>query len=162
MSRYKIDMDLLYELASINIVEAELERLKRDRQRELQKQAPKEVSGIAYDKERVQGGIIESEEQQIYNIQCLTAQIVQKEQLLNDYKNTLDLKVEQINSVLTERQRYIFEETFIKGRSCEEVAYELQKDVITIIRERKEIITKINKINDRYFITITPFAILSN
>ena len=146
MSRYKIDMDLLYELASINIVEAELERLKRDRQRELQKQAPKEVSGIAYDKERVQGGIIESEEQQIFNIQCLTAQIIQKEQLLNDYKSTLDLKVEQINSVLTERQRYIFEETFIKGRSCEDVAYELQRDVITIIRERKEINNKINKI----------------
>lgn len=146
MSRYKIDMDLLYELASINIVEAELERLKRDRQRELQKQAPKEVSGIAYDKERVQGGIIESEEQQIFNIHCLTAQIIQKEQLLNDYKLTLDSKIKQINSVLTERQRYIFEETFIKGRTCEEVANELQRDLITILRERKEIMTKINKI----------------
>lgn len=144
----KIEMDLLYELASINIVEAELTKLKRMREKELIRQAPKPVGSVDYEREKVQGGIIESEEQQIFNIQCLTAQIIQQEQLLNIYQDTLTQKKEQINSVLTERQQYIFEETFIKGKSCECVAYELGYDISTIFRERKAIIEKINKIKD--------------
>ena len=35
--KYKIDMNLLYELASINIVEAEITKLKRLREKELYK-----------------------------------------------------------------------------------------------------------------------------
>ena len=88
----KIEMDLLYELASINIVEAELTKLKRMREKELIRQAPKPVGSVDYEKEKVMGGIIESEEQQIFNIQCLTAQIVQQEQLLNIYQETLTYK----------------------------------------------------------------------
>lgn len=146
--KYKIEKDLLYELASINIYEIELNRLKLLRQRELIRQAPKEVSGVDYSKEVVQGGLIESEEQQIFNIQCLTAQIFQTEQLINDYKSTLGLKVEQINSVLTERQRYIFEETFIKGRTCEDVANELGVEIKAVIRERKRIVEAISRIKE--------------
>lgn len=142
----KIEMDLLYELASINIVEAEILKLKRMREKELLRQAPKPVGSVDYEMEKVQGGIIESEEQQILNIQCLTAEIMQQEQLLNIYQDTLTQKKEQINSVLTERQQYIFEETFIKGRSCESVADELGFEISTIFRERKVIIEKINKI----------------
>ena len=146
--KYMIEKDLLYELASINIYEIELNRLKLLRQRELIRQAPKEVSGVDYSKEVVQGGLIESEEQQIFNIQCLTAQIFQTEQLINDYKSTLGLKVEQINSVLTERQRYIFEETFIKGRTCEDVANELGVEIKAVIRERKRIVEAISRIKE--------------
>ena len=39
--KYKIDMNLLYELASINIVEAEISKLKRLREKELYKMMPK-------------------------------------------------------------------------------------------------------------------------
>lgn len=144
----KIEMDLLYEIASINIVEAEITKLKRMREKELIRQAPKPVGSVDYEREKVMGGIIESEEKQIFNIQCLTAQIMQREQLLNIYQDTLTQKKEQINSVLTERQQYIFEETFIKGKSCECVAYELGYDISTIFRERKAIIEKINKIKE--------------
>lgn len=144
--KYKIDMNLLYELASINIVEAEISKLKRLREKELYKMMPKEIGSVDYEKERVQGGIIESEEQQILNIQCLTAQILQQEQILNIYKETLEKKNEAIYSILTERQRYIYDETFIKGRTCEELSAELDLDYRTITRERGEIVKKINTI----------------
>ena len=147
--KYKVDMNLLYELASINIVEAELEKLKRMREKELYKMMPKEVGSVDYEKERVQGGIIESEEQQILNIQCLTAQILQQEQILNIYKETLEKKNEAIYSILTDRQKYIYDETFIKGRTCEDVSYDLNVDRITIIRERGEIVKKINAIKSK-------------
>ena len=144
--KYKLDMNLLYELASINIVEAEIQKLKRLREKELYKMQPKDVGSVDYEKEKVQGGIIESEEQQIINIQCLTAQITQQEQLLNIYKDTLEEKKNAINSILNERQRYVFEETFLNGRTCEDVADELGIDYRTLIRERGEIVKKINTI----------------
>ena len=144
--KYKLDMNLLYELASINIVEAEIQKLKRLREKELYKMQPKDVGSVDYVKEKVQGGIIESEEQQIINIQCLTAQITQQEQLLNIYKDTLEEKKNAINSILNERQRYVFEETFLNGRTCEDVADELGIDYRTLIRERGEIVKKINTI----------------
>lgn len=147
--RYKLDMDILYELASINLVEIELQKLKADRERELERQSPKKLNGIDYSKERVQGGIVESEEEQIIKIQNLTLNIALKEQLLNDYKTTLDEKKKEINNVLTERQRYIFEETFIKGRTCEDVAEELGTEIKVVLRERKKIMEAINKIKER-------------
>ena len=147
--KYKLDMNLLYELASINVIEAEILKLKRLREKELYKMMPKELGSVDYEKERVQGGIIESEEQQILNIQCLTSQIAQQEQILNIYKETLEKKNEAIYSILTDRQRYIYDETFIKGRTCDDVSYELGIERITVIRERGEIIKKINTIKSK-------------
>lgn len=144
--KHRLDTSLLYEIASINIVEAEIKKLKRLRETELFKMQPKEVGSVDYEKEKVQGGMIESEEQQILNIQSLTAQILQQEQLLNIYNDTLQKKNEAICSVLTERERIVYLETFIKGRSCETVANELGYEPLTIIRDRKAIMEKINSI----------------
>ena len=147
--KYKVDMNLLYELASINLIEAEITKLKRMREKELYKMMPKELGSVDYEKERVQGGIIESEEQQILNIQCLTAQILQQEQILNIYKETLEKKNEAIYSILTDRQRYIYDETFIKGRTCDDLSIEMGLDYRTITRERGEIVKKINTIKGK-------------
>lgn len=148
MSKYKLDTSILYELVSINLISVELNKLKLEREKEIQRQGSKKLSGIDYSKERVMGGLIESEEQQILTIQHLTQNIVYYEQMLNENKEALKQKKELIYSILTERQRYIFEETFIKGRTCESVADDLNVEITTILRERKCIVKAIQRIKD--------------
>ncbi len=142
----KLDIDLLYELASINIVEAELKKEKNLLQDKLKLLEPKPVNAVDYSKEKVQGGITHTTEEILQSIVVSNAEIFRLEKLLNIYKDTLDKKNKAICSVLTDREEYIYNETFIKGRSCEVVAEELGFEMKTVIRDRKEIIKKINGI----------------
>lgn len=142
----KLDIDLLYELASINIVEAELKKEKDLLKKKVDLLAPKPVNAVDYSKEKVQGGITHSNEEILQSIVQSNAEIFRLEQLLNIYKDTLDKKNKAICSVLTDREEYIYNETFIKGRSCDSVADELGFEIKTVIRDRKEIVKKINGI----------------
>ena len=144
--KYKLDMSLLNELASISIVEAELEKEKKLLNDKIDLLSPKPVSAVDYSKEKVQGGITHTTEEVLQGIVESRAEIFRLEKLLNIYKECLDKKQQAINSKLTERQRYIFNETFIKGRTCEAISYELELDYRTITRERGEIVKKINEI----------------
>ena len=144
--KYKLDMSLLNELASISIVEAELEKEKKLLNDKIDLLSPKPVSAVDYSKEKVQGGITHTTEEVLQGIVESRAEIFRLEKLLNIYKECLDKKQQAINSKLTERQRYIFNETFIKGRTCEAISYELDLDYRTITRERGEIVKKINEI----------------
>ena len=142
--KYKLDKNLLYELASISIVEAELEKEKELLNKKIDLLAPQQVSGVDYSKEKTQGGITHTTEDVLKSIVESRAEIFRLEQLLNIYNRCLEKKRNAINSVLTDRQRYIFNETFIKGRTCEAVSYELNIEPRTITRERGEIVRAIN------------------
>ena len=144
--KYKLDKNLLYELASISIVEADLEKEKELLNEKIDLLAPQQVSGVDYSKEKTQGGITHTTEDILKSIVESRAEIFKLEQLLNIYNRCLEKKRNAINSVLTERQRYIFNETFIKGRTCEAVSYELNIEQRTITRERGEIVRAINRL----------------
>jgi len=144
--KYKLDMSLLNELASISFVEAELEKEKQLLKKKVDLLAPKPVDAVDYSKEKVQGGITHTTEDVLQSIVESNAEIFRLEQLLNIYKDSLNKKNEAICSVLTERQKYIYNETFIKGRTCDSVANDLDLERMTILRERGEIVKKINAI----------------
>jgi len=144
--KHKLDMSLLSELASISFVEAELKKEKDLLNDKIDLLAPKPVSAVDYSKEKVQGGITHTTEEILQSIVESRAEIFRLEKLLNIYNECLEKKKNAINTILTERQRYIFRETFINGRTCEDISYELDLDYRTIIRERGEIVKKVNTI----------------
>ena len=149
--KYKLDMSLLNELASISIVEAELEKEKKLLNDKIDLLSPKPVSAVDYSKEKVQGGITHTTEEVLQGIVESRAEIFRLEKLLNIYNECLERKKSAINTILTERQRYIFNETFIKGRTCEAITNELDIDYRTIIRERAEVVKKINGIKSEIY-----------
>ena len=51
-----------------------------------------------------------------------------------------------IKEVLSERERQVYERTFLKGETCEYTAFELNCGLRTIMRDRASIIAKMRKL----------------
>lgn len=149
MAKYKIENELIEELATLHYVEAQLEEYKKEREKILKSMQPKELKGIDYSKEVVDGGMVIPIEKEINSLIHTNANIMALEQLLNTMNECIHKKSECIKEILTERERIVFQKTFIDGVSCDDLAYELQITSRTIQRDRAVIIAKMRRLKTK-------------
>lgn len=147
--KYKIEEELLEEVSSLKYVKIQLDQYKVYRERLLQSMQPKDLKGIDYSKLIVDGGMIKSTEQEFNELiqtnQCITA----LEQIQNTLEEILTKKCGCIKDLLTERERIVFQRTFIDGITCEDLGEELGISDRTIRRDRALIIAKIRKLRTK-------------
>lgn len=145
----RIELRLLYELSAIKIIKAEIEKYKLDRTNILKElNNSKEVGSVDYSKWKVDGnGKQKPLQDSMRDLLTTNQNIINLENLLNILEETAEKKKECIMSVLTEREKIIFEYSFIQNRTNEDIANMLGFSYQTISRDRKEVIRKIKNIS---------------
>lgn len=147
----RIEMRLLYELSAIKIVKAEIEKYKQDREHLLiELNDSKDVGSVDYEKWKVDGNGKQTPlELQMKELINTNANIMALENLINILEATAEKKKECVMSVLTEREKIIFQYSFIENRTSEDIADMLGISYQTISRDRKEVIRKIKEISSQ-------------
>ena len=147
----RIEMRLLYELSAIKIVKAEIEKYKQDREHLLiELNDSKDVGSVDYGKWKVDGNGKQTPlEIQMKELINTNANIMALENLINILEATAEKKKECVMSVLTEREKIIFQYSFIENRTSEDISEMLGISYQTISRDRKEVIRKIKAISSQ-------------
>ena len=147
----RIEMRLLYELSAIKIVKAEIEKYKQDREHLLMDlNDNKDVGSVDYEKWKVDGNGKQTPlQQQMKELINTNANIMALENLINILEATAEKKKECIMSVLTEREKIVFDYSFIQNKSTYDIADMLGISEKTIYRDRKEVIRKIKTISSQ-------------
>ena len=147
----RIELRLLYELTAIKILKAEIEKYKQDREHILMGlNENRDITGIDYSKWRVDGnGKQKPLQDQMKELIETNANIFNLENLINLLEATAEKKKECIMSVLTEREKIIFQYSVIENKTNEDIAEMLGFSYQTISRDRKEVIRKIKAIQSQ-------------
>lgn len=147
----RIELDLLYELASIKTIKAEIDKYKVNREHILKElNNSSDVKSVDYTKWKVDGNGKQTPLQiQMQELIHTNSNIMALENLLDILEQTANKKKECIMSVLTEREKIIFQYSFIENRTSEDIADMLGISYQTISRDRKEVIRKIKAIKDK-------------
>ena len=147
--KYKVEDELLYEIATLHYLEAQLEEQKALKNQILRSMQPKDLKGVDYSIEHVKGGIIKSVEQEINELIQANEKIKAMEQLQIAMQNALEKKSNCIKELLTKREKEVYDRTFINGETCEDVAFSMNISVRTIHNDRAMIVSKIRKLKEK-------------
>jgi len=147
--KYKIEDELLYEITTLKYLQSELEEYKKIKQDTLRSMIPQDVGSVDYEKWRVDGGVSTTIEQELNKLITTQQNIIALESIIRLKSEIIDKKSNCIKEVLTERERLIYDKTFIEGKTCDDVAYQLNLNSRTIQRDRASIISKIRKIETK-------------
>lgn len=147
--KYKVEDELLTEITALNYLKQQLEVYKKIKTDVLKGMTPKPIESVDYEKWRVDGGAVKVLEEEINKLIEAQQNITAFEMVIQAKEKILDLKSQCIKEVLSERERQVYERTFLKGESCEYTAYDLNCGVRTIQRDRAVIISKMRKIQDK-------------
>lgn len=142
----RYELDVLYELYSIRYVKLEIDKFKAIRTNILKELNPsRDVGAVDYSKWKVDGNGNQTPIQETMKRLLETNQnIIALEELLNILEETTEKKKECIMSTLTEREKLIFQKSFIENMTSEDISFEYGIGVRTISRDRKEVIRKIS------------------
>lgn len=142
----RYEMEVLYELYSIKYVKTEIDKCKEIRTKILKELNPSsELGSVDYSKWKVDGNGNQTPlELQMKQLIETNANIFGLEQLLNILGETANKKKECIESVLTDREKLIFQKSFIDDLTNEDISLEYGISLRTITRDRKEIIRKMS------------------
>ena len=147
--KYKVEDELLYEIATLHYLEAQIEEQRIIKNKILRNMQPKDITGVDYSIEHVKGGIIKSVEQEINELITTNEKLMAMEQLKEAMNDALNKKSNCIKELLTKREKEVYERTFIKGETCEDVAYSMNISVRTIHNDRAMIVCKIRKLKEK-------------
>lgn len=142
----RYEMEVLYELYSVKYVKAEIDKYKEIRTKILKELNPSsELGSVDYSKWKVDGNGNQTPlEIQMKHLIETNANIFGLEQLLNILEETAKKKKECIESVLTDREKLIFQKSFIDDMTNEDICLEYGISLRTITRDRQEIIRKMS------------------
>ena len=147
--KYKVEDELLIEITALNYLKSQLEEYKKIKADVLRGMTPQPLESVDYSKWKVDGGVIKVIEEEINKLIEAQQNIQALEKVIQIKQNLLDKKSECIKDVLNDRERQVYERTFLKGETCEYVAFELNCCYRTIMRDRASIMAKIHKIQDK-------------
>lgn len=147
--KYKVEDELLYEIATLHFLEAQLDELQISKTKLLRNMQPKDIKGVDYSIEHVKGGVIKSVEQEINELIQINSKIQALTELQDSMNSILIKKSNCIKELLTKREKEVYERTFLNGETCEDVAYTMNLSERTIQRDRAVIIYKIRKLKDK-------------
>ena len=147
--KYKVEDELLIEITAVNYLKSQLEVYKKMKSDVLRGLTPQPIESVDYSKWRVDGGVIKVIEDEINKLIEAQQNIIALEKLIQIKSDLLDKKSNCIKEVLTEREKIIYDRTFIKGETCEDVAFDMEIADRTVQRDRASIIAKIHKIQDK-------------
>jgi len=147
--KYKVEDELLIEITAVNYLKSQLEVYKKMKVDVLRGLTPQPIESVDYSKWRVDGGVVKVIEDEINKLIEAQQNIIALEKLIQIKSDLLDKKSNCIKEVLTEREKIIYDRTFIKGETCEDVAFDMEIADRTVQRDRASIIAKIHKIQDK-------------
>lgn len=147
--KYKVEDELLIEITAVNYLKSQLEVYKKMKADVLRGLTPQPIESVDYSKWRVDGGVVKVIEDEINKLIEAQQNIIALEKLIQIKSDLLDKKSNCIKEVLTEREKIIYDRTFIKGETCEDVAFDMEIADRTVQRDRASIIAKIHKIQDK-------------
>ena len=111
--KYKVEDELLYEIATLHYLEAQIEEQRIIKNKILRNMQPKDITGVDYSIEHVKGGIIKSVEQEINELITTNEKLMAMEQLQIAMQNALEKKSNCIKELLTKREKEVYDRTFI-------------------------------------------------
>lgn len=147
--KYKVEDELLIEITALNYLKSQLEEYKKIKADVLRGMTPQPLESVDYSKWKVDGGIVKVIEEEINKLIEAQQNIQALEKVIQIKSDLLDKKSQCIKEVLNERERQVYEHTFLKGETNEYTAFELNCGLRTIERDRAIIIAKIRKIQDK-------------
>lgn len=118
----KLQITLLEELRTVELLEAEIKQDKAIVEHELEYMLPKNVGSVNYENERVQGGISKGDNQAIMEIAKEQDKINKLEELVGIIKEKINAKLDVFYNALTEQEAKLFKMRYIQGRSIYEIA----------------------------------------
>ena len=139
--------DLLEELATIEILESELEFQKEMKDKDLYRFMPKDVGSVSYDEERVSGGIIKSEEDSIMEFAKNIDNIDKLEQIVKIMRKKIDGKFDAITNILSDKERRVFKSHFIDGKTYKDISIDIDRTERQVCRIVKDIKAKIKELD---------------
>ena len=147
--KYKVEDELLIEITALNYLKSQLEEYKKIKADVLRGMTPQPLESVDYSKWKVDGGIVKVIEEEINKLIEAQQNIQALEKVIQIKSDLLDKKSQCIKEVLTEREKIVYDRTFIKGETCEDVAYDMEIADRTVQRDRASIMAKIHKIQDK-------------
>lgn len=147
--KYKVEDELLIEITALNYLKSQLEEYKKIKADVLRGMTPQPIESVDYSKWKVDGGVIKVIEEEINKLIEAQQNIKALEVVIGIKSELLEKKSNCIKEVLNERERQVYEYTFLKGETCEDTANELNCGVRTVQRDRAVIVSKMRKIQDK-------------
>ena len=147
--KYKVEDELLIEITALNYLKSQLEEYKKIKADVLRGMTPQPLESVDYSKWKVDGGVVKVIEEEINKLIEAQQNIQALEKVIQIKSDLLDKKSQCIKEVLNDRERQVYERTFLKGETCEYTAFELNCGIRTIMRDRASIMAKIHKIQDK-------------
>ena len=144
--KYKVEDELITEIKALDYLKQQLELYKKMKADVLRGMTPQPLESVDYSKWKVDGGCVKVIEEEINKLIHAQQNIIALEELIKIKSEFLDQKANFIKGVLNDRERKVFERTFLNGETCEYTAFELNCGVRTIQRDRAIIISKMRKI----------------
>ena len=144
--KYKVEDELLTEIKALDYMKQQLELYKKMKADVLRGMTPQPIESVDYSKWKVDGGCVKVIEEEINKLIHAQQNILALEELIKIKSELLDQKSNFIKEVLSERERQVYERTFLKGETCEYTAFELNCGLRTIMRDRASIIAKMRKL----------------